>query len=103
MQNASMQGSTPSGTGSSQDSEALLDRASTKLGNLTDSAQQTIERFTRAASETASRLGDRGRDLWQAQEPNIEKARTYMRAHPLATIGIAVAVGIVLSKLLSRR
>jgi ElaB/YqjD/DUF883 family membrane-anchored ribosome-binding protein len=103
MQNASMQGSTPSGMGSGQDPEAVLDRASAKLSNLTDSAQQTIERFSEAASEAATRLGDKGRDFWEAQGPALDKARSYMREHPVATIGIAVAVGLVLSKLLSRR
>jgi ElaB/YqjD/DUF883 family membrane-anchored ribosome-binding protein len=32
-----------------------------------------------------------------------DTARTYMREHPVATIGIAVAIGLVLSRLLSRR
>ena len=71
------------------------------MSRLSDSAQQTLERFTHAASEAASRLSAHGEALMQGRR--AEQAREYMRAHPLATIGVAVAVGLALSRLLSRR
>lgn len=99
MQNTEMQGSTPlSSTGYAEDPG---ERASASLSRLSDSAQQTLERFTHAASEAASRLSAHGEALMQSQR--AEAAREYMRAHPMATIGIAVAIGFVLSRLLSRR
>lgn len=99
MQNTGMQGSTPlSSTGYA---EGTAERAGASLSRLSDSAQQTLERFTHAASEAASRLSAHGEALLQGQR--AEQARQYMRAHPLATIGIAVAIGVVLSRLLSRR
>lgn len=101
MQNAGMHGSTPAGAG--QDYASASDQAMSKLSQLTDTAQQTIERLTHVASNAASRIGERGQDLWAAQAPNVEKARLYMREHPLVAIGIAVAVGVVLAKLISRR
>lgn len=100
MQNTGMQGSTPAAPGASQD---VAERATAKLSQLSDTAQQTVERFTHAASEAASRLGEKTHEFWDAQGPAVEKARTYMREHPLATIGIAVAIGLVLSRLLTRR
>lgn len=100
MQNTGMQGSTPAGA---QETEDLSARASEKLGQLSDTAQHTMERFTQAASQAASRLGERGEELWALQGKATETARTYMREHPLATVGIAVAVGLVLSRLLTRR
>lgn len=99
MQDTGMHGSIPA-TGAGHD---VADRASAKLSQLSDTAQQTVERFTHAATDVASRLGEKTHELWDAQGPAIEKARTYMREHPVATIGIAVAVGLVLSRLLTRR
>ena len=93
MQNTGMQGSTPAST----------DGAVSKLSQLSDTAQQTIERLTDVASQAASRIGEKSQDLWAAQAPNVEKARVYMREHPLVAIGIAVAVGVVLARLISRR
>jgi ElaB/YqjD/DUF883 family membrane-anchored ribosome-binding protein len=100
MQNTGMQGSTQA---AGHDTQDLAARASEKLGQLSDTAQHTMERFTQAASQAASRLGERGEELWALQGKATETARTYMREHPLATIGIAVAVGLVLSRLLTRR
>lgn len=99
MQNTGMQGSTPvSGTGHA---EGAAERASANLSRLSDNAQQTLERFTHAASEAATRLSERGEALMRSER--AEQARQYMRTHPLATIGIAIAIGLVLSRLLSRR
>ena len=100
MQNTGMQGSTQAGA---QDTQDMAARATEKLGRLSDTAQHTMERFTQAASQAASRLGERGEELWALQGKATEIARTYMREHPLATIGIAVAIGLVLSRLLTRR
>jgi ElaB/YqjD/DUF883 family membrane-anchored ribosome-binding protein len=97
MQNTGMQGSSPA----AQQPEATTEQASAGLSRLTDTAQQTMERFTRVASKAASQLSARGEELLKGAQ--VEKAKTYMREHPLATIGIAVAVGLVLSKLFSRR
>jgi len=99
MQNTGMQGSTSAGA--AREAENLTGQAGAGLGRLTDSAQQTMERFTHAASQAASRLSAQGEQLLQG--PTAEKARTYMREHPVASIGIAVGIGLVLSKLLSRR
>jgi ElaB/YqjD/DUF883 family membrane-anchored ribosome-binding protein len=62
-----------------------------------------MDRWSSAASQAASRLGQRGEELWDMRGQAADTARTYMREHPLAAIGIAVAIGLVLSRLLSRR
>jgi len=98
MQNTGMQGSTPAGA---THQENATEQASAGLSRLSDSAQQTMERFSQAASHAASRLTERGEALMHGRA--AETARTYMREHPLATIGIAVGVGLLLSRLLTRR
>lgn len=102
MQSTNMQGSTPGAT-TTHAAENLAARASEKLSDITSAAQQTVERLTSAASQAANRLGARSEELWEMRGQATETARTYMREHPLATIGIAVAVGLILSRLLSRR
>jgi len=99
MQNTGMQGSTPGATVAGD----VAEHAATKLGQLSDTAHQTMERLTHAASQAASRLGAKTHDFWEAQGPAVDQARTYMREHPLVTIGVAVAIGLLLSRLLTRR
>jgi ElaB/YqjD/DUF883 family membrane-anchored ribosome-binding protein len=100
MQNTGMQGSTPAAAGAGQE---VAERATAKLTQLGETAQQTMERLTHAASQAAARLGDRTHDFWEAQGPAVEKARVYMREHPVVAIGAAIAIGLVLARLLTRR
>src|SRR5687768_1502260 len=100
MQNTGMQGSTP---GATDAADAVAEHATGKLSQLSESAHQTMDRLTHAAWQAASRLGEKTHELWDAQGPAIDKARTYMREHPVATIGVAVVIGLVLARLLTRR
>ena len=100
MQNTGLEGSAPGTTSATQDA---AEQVTAKLAQLTDSAQETIERLSHAAAHTASRLGEHAHELWDAQGPALDKARSYMREHPVATIAIAIGIGLVLSKLLTRR
>ena len=102
MQSTGMQGSTSTAT-ATQAAQDIASRASEKLSDITSAAQGTMDRWSSAASQAASRLGQRGEELWDMRGEAADTARTYMREHPLATIGIAVAVGLILSRLLSRR
>ena len=97
MQHTGMQGSSPGAA--PRQGENVAEQAHTGLGQLTDAAQQTIERITQAAS----RLGERSDELWALQDRALKTARTYVREHPIATIGIALAVGLLISRLTSRR
>lgn len=97
MQNTGMQGSTPSAT----TAEKLAEQASAGLSRLTDTAQQTMGRVTDYASQAAARLSDKGHDLMQARA--VESARSYVREHPVAAIGIAIAIGLIISRLTARR
>ena len=101
MQNTDMQGSAPGTAGAVQD---VAERATTKLGQLSDTAHQTMERFSNAASQAAGRLSERTHDFWETQGgPAVDEARAFMRAHPVATIGIAVVIGLVISRFITRR
>lgn len=97
MQNTGMQGSTPGAS----TAEKLAEQASAGLARLSETAQETMGRVSGYAQQAASRLSERGEDLMQSRA--AESARSYVREHPIAAIGIAIAVGLLLSKLTSRR
>ena len=98
MQNTGMQGSTPAGT-----AEKLAEQASAGFARLSDTAHQTMGRVSDLASQTAGRLSERGHELMDMQGRAIESARGYVREHPVAAIGIAIAIGLIISRLTSRR
>ena len=97
MQNTGMQGSTPN----TSTAEKLAEQASAGLARLSDTAHETMGRVSEYASQAASRLSDRGHELMDSEA--VESARSYVRQHPIAAIGIAIAVGLLISKLTSRR
>jgi ElaB/YqjD/DUF883 family membrane-anchored ribosome-binding protein len=101
MQNTTgMQGSTQGAAGTA---EKLAEQASAGLGRLSDTAQQTMGRVSEVASQAASRLSERGRELYDMRGEYVDTARTYVREHPVAAIGIAIAIGLLISRLTSRR
>jgi ElaB/YqjD/DUF883 family membrane-anchored ribosome-binding protein len=101
MQNTGMQGSTQSGA--TRFAENMAEKAGTSLGQLQQSAQQTMDRVTEAASQAAQRLSAHSDELWAMQDRAWESTRAYVRQHPIASIGIAIAIGLILSRLTSRR
>src|ERR1051325_466657 len=102
MQNTGMQGSTSSGASSTAEyAQKLAEQAGSGLSRLTDTAQERLGRVQEAAAQAASRLGERGRDLLNS--PAVDEVRSYVREHPVAAIGIAIAIGLIISKLTSRR
>lgn len=66
-----------------------------------DRAHDTVDKMAGAASRAADNLGERGEQFSEYSDRAIVQARTYMQEHPIATIGIAVATGFLLSKILS--
>lgn len=64
-------------------------------------AHDTVDKMADAASRAAENLGDRSGQVSEYSDRAMVQARTYMQEHPIATIGIAVATGFLLSKMLS--
>ena len=97
MQNTGMEGSTPAA--------GLLDSAKGSAGvqRITETAQQTMERITRAAHDAAERLSQRSEELWALQGRALTTARGYAKNHPLVVVGAAIAIGVVLARLISSR
>lgn len=67
-----------------------------RIDTLGQSAHQAVDRATSAASQMAQRFGEKGEELLALQENWVEGAREYVREHPIAALGIAVAAGYLL-------
>ena len=81
----------------------LAQEGNARLGRVTETAQQALDRITRVAHDAADRLSERTEELWALQGRAMQSARGYAKEHPLATIGIAIAIGVLVSKVLSSR
>jgi len=100
MQSTGMQGSVQ-GTAREYASD-IAEKAGAGMGQMQQSAQHAMHRM----SELASRAGEHlpsTEELVAMQERAMQSARTYVREHPFMVIGIALAVGMLLSRLTSRR
>ena len=71
------------------------------------SHQQQTQGFSQQAQgfvdQLSQRLGPLGERAKQLQQEYGQKASEQVRARPLAAVGVAVAVGVVLSKILGGR
>jgi ElaB/YqjD/DUF883 family membrane-anchored ribosome-binding protein len=66
-------------------------------------AKETVERVAQTASAYAERFGERAEELLEMKDNWVEGAREYVREHPVAALGIAVAAGYILSMLMRSR
>jgi ElaB/YqjD/DUF883 family membrane-anchored ribosome-binding protein len=82
--------------------EALADRTQAGIDRLTSTAHQTVDRVASAAASAANRLTARSDDLLASRDEWMEVTRGYVREHPIAALGCALAAGYLLSRLLSR-
>ena len=83
--------------------DSVSDAAKPAVDRMATSAHVAVDKVAGVASQAAETLGIRGEQIKSAQEKLVESAREYMHEHPVATLGIAVAAGFVLSRLLSSR
>ncbi len=73
------------------------------VDRIATSAHQAVDGIARAATQTAESLGAKGEDLRNSHARMTEECRGYVRENPLAAIGIALAAGFVLSRLVKSR
>jgi ElaB/YqjD/DUF883 family membrane-anchored ribosome-binding protein len=73
-----------------------------QVDRLSQTAHQGIDRAAQAASSVAERVGEKYEELYAMQEDWVEAGREYVREHPVAAIGMALAAGYLLSMLMRR-
>jgi ElaB/YqjD/DUF883 family membrane-anchored ribosome-binding protein len=66
-------------------------------------AHHVVDEVAQAAKQTADSVSAKGEQLKNAEQQMVEYSREYMQKHPIASLGIAVAAGFLLSRILSSR
>lgn len=75
----------------------LSDKATAGIDRLTSGAHQAVDRVAQAATTAAEQIGQRSSQLRARQVQFSDYARECVRRHPMASIGIALGVGLLLS------
>jgi ElaB/YqjD/DUF883 family membrane-anchored ribosome-binding protein len=91
-----MTGSTPRESHMSEKAHAGIDR-------FTSSAHNTVDRVASAASSAAERFHVADSKFAHSAQEWKEQTCSYVRAHPMTAVGIAVAAGYLLSRLTHSR
>lgn len=73
------------------------------VDRIAGSAHQAVEMIAIAASDVVDALGMKADEVQDIQARLVDQCRGYVRENPLAAVGIALAAGLVLGKLLTPR
>ena len=83
--------------------DKVSDAARPMVDKIASGAHQTVDKLAGVANQAAETLGVKGEQLKHFQAQAMEQTRAYVRENPVASLGIALAAGYLLSKLLSSR
>jgi len=75
------------------------DKAHASIERVTSSAHHAVDRVAAAASSAAERLSGANQRFASSTQEWRDEAAEYVRAKPMTAVGIAFAVGFVLSRL----
>ncbi|MDD1641939.1 MAG: DUF883 domain-containing protein [Methylococcaceae bacterium] len=73
------------------------------IDNASKSAHEAVDKIASATNQAAETLSEKGEQLKNAEQQLMENCRGYVRDNPITSLGIAVAAGFLLSRLLSGR
>lgn len=90
------------GSGSSAGrSTPMAESATATVDKIASGAHQAVDRIASAATSAASQLGMKSEDMLEAKDRMLDSTREYVRTNPMAALGIALAAGFVLSRIMS--
>ena len=72
------------------------------VDRLTQGAHQTVDRAAQAAASAADRMTEKYDEIYAMSEDWVETGREYVREHPVAAVGMALAAGWLLSMIMRR-
>ncbi|MEO8223352.1 MAG: hypothetical protein ABI661_00985 [Gammaproteobacteria bacterium] len=81
----------------------VADAARPAVDRLKSGAHDAVDRLADVAGQAADTLSDKGGQLKEMQQRVFEECRVYMRSNPITSLGIAVAAGYFLSRILTSR
>ena len=82
--------------------DKLVRGAHQSIDRLAESAAPRLGRLEQSMTGAAEALQARGEHLRETGDEWAESLRTSVREHPLAAIGVAVAVGMLIARLTAR-
>jgi len=91
------------GMGAHEAIDKVSDAARPAVDRLASGAHVAVDKITSAAGQAAETLGVKGEQLKKFQAQALEKCQGYVRANPAMSLGIAIAAGFLLSRLISSR
>ena len=119
-----VRGNTPSTSGMSNNTEGTLNKASSSAHAVVNSiagaadnavgkakpaidkvvamAHQAVDKAAGAAAPTADWLTEQGESINAKQKQLVADTRNYVSANPLKSVGIAMVMGFLLSRLIRR-
>jgi len=74
------------------------EKSAAKIEQLSSSAREALGRAAETASSGLRHAGERGQEWMHHQEELLEGARECVRRHPVASVMIAVGVGMLFSR-----
>lgn len=66
-------------------------------------AHETVDKLAKATNEAAEAFDEKSLHLKQAEQRLFKNCQAYVRDNPVTSLGIAVATGFLLSRILSSR
>lgn len=87
-------------TGAHDAIDKASDVARPAVERIASGAHQAVDKFASVAGQAADSLGVKGEQLMKLQARAMEQCRGYVRENPVASLGIAIAAGYLLSRLL---
>lgn len=82
--------------------DTAAQRTQQGISRASGAAHETVDRMAEAAGTAAERLSHKADEWMETRDQWMESTRIYVREHPMAAIGMALAAGYVLSRLMSR-
>lgn len=92
-------GQFPTSENVSSSAHRLADRAHETIDRVSGKVQPTVDALTEKASHTVDAVSQKAEQFHEMQENALESTRTYVRENPIAAIGIAAVVGLLLGRM----
>ena len=73
------------------------------INKASNAAHEAVDKIASATNKAAEAIGEKGEQIKSAEQHFLNNCRVYARENPVASLGIAVAAGFLLSRLLSGR
>src|SRR5690349_20304692 len=98
---SSMSGTSTGGTSTgSRAGSTMSQNAAATVDKIASRAHQAVDRVASAATSAAEQWGVKGDQMLEQGDRMMESTREYVRNNPMAALGIALAAGFILSKIL---